>query len=172
MGKEEKKKKFKYKFLVNFILKILILCGIVYALLTWVITIHRLDGNYMFPSVRDGDLCIFYKLDDCHLDDIVIYKNEDGQKKVGRVLAVGGQEIDFPEEGGIAVNGYAPSETITYQTFKSENSIIKFPLKLNEDELFVMNDFRSDTSDSREIGAINKTQLQGKLIFVLRRRGF
>ena len=170
--KEEKKKKFRYKFLVRFLLKILFLCGFIYVLLTWVISIHRFDGNYMFPSVRDGDLCIFYKLDDYHLDDIILYENENGQKKVGRVLAVGGQEVDFPEEGGIKVNGYAPTETITYQTFISSNSTIEFPLKLNDNEIFIMNDFRNDTSDGREIGAINKTQLNGKLIFVLRWRGF
>ena len=41
-----------------------------------------------------------------------------------------------------------------------------------KDEYFVLNDFRQLTTDSREQGAIKKSQIKGKLLFIMRRRNF
>lgn len=169
---KQKKRKRKFAFLFRFFLKIMVIAAIIYVVLTYVMTFHRMAGNNMFPSVKDGDLCIFYKLDDCHLSDVVLYTDEHGKQHMGRVVAVGGQEVDFPEQGGYFVNEYQPTEEITYQTFREENSDVKYPLTVEDQCFFVMNDFRTDTEDSRVYGTIHSDQIDGKLIFVLRRRGF
>ena len=54
---------------------------------------------------------------------------------------------------------------------KSEKSGIRYPVLLAEDEYFIMNDFRSDTSDSRENGKVKREQIKGSLVFIFRRRG-
>lgn len=170
---EDKKSKVtKYKFLIRFTIKTCLIIGIAVAVLTWVLNPFRMAGNNMFPSIRDGDLCIFYKLEPCYFNDVVLYEDERGNTKVGRIVAVGGQTVDFMEEGGYEVNGYQAMEEVSYETYAAEESNIIYPVTLEENSYFILNDFRSDTSDSRENGPVRQSQIHGKLLFLLRRRGF
>lgn len=162
----------KYKFLFRFLIKTSFFVIVLVLLLTLVFQIFRMSGNTMSPFVRDGDLCIFYRLENIYLNDVVLYEDEDGNKCVGRVVASGGQTVDFEDEGGYLVNGYSPTEEIPYETYKAETSDVQYPLVLEEDEYFVLNDFRKLDTDSRVQGAIKKSQIKGKLLFLLRRRGF
>ena len=152
------------------LIKIAVLVIIVVIVLTWILGLHRMTGNNMFPFVKDGDLCIVYKLDDYTTGDVVLYRNNEGKMKLGRIVAVGGQSVDFPKDGGYTVDGYQPSEEITYQTFGADG--VKYPIDVGDDEVFIMNDFRSDTDDSRQFGSIKKSDIKGKLLFLIRRRGF
>lgn len=169
--KKEKKNK-KYKFLTNFLIKTGILAAIVIVTLTVFLAVYRMEGNTMSPFVRDGDLCIFYRLENIYLNDVVLYEDEQGNLHVGRVVAGNGQKVDFPENGGYEVNGYLPSEEVPYKTYKAENSNVSYPLQLSGDEYFILNDFRQLTTDSREIGAVSRKQIKGKLLFLMRRRNF
>lgn len=168
----EKKKKPKYLFLVRFLLKLICICLVVYLLLSYVLCLYRMTGNHMFPSIRDGDFCILYRLDDYHSNDVILYEDANQSVHMGRIIAVADQTVDFPEEGGYLVNGYQPTEEITYPTYADDIKNVSYPLTLSDGECFVMNDFRSDTKDSRQFGAIKTSQIKGKLIFMLRRRGF
>ena len=161
----------KDRYLLKFIVKIGIFALIAAAILIFVITFRRVSGNNMFPSIRDGDLCILYKLGDYHMGDVVYYKCGD-TKKFGRIVATEGQEIDFPEEGGYLLNGFVPSEEIVYQTFKDEDDQASYPRAVGNGCFYVMNDFRSDTKDSRKTGDVQENDIIGKVVYVLRRRGF
>ena len=156
--------------LAKLLIKIAVLVIIVVIVLTWILGLHRMTGNNMFPFVKDGDLCIVYKLDDYTTGDVVLYRNDEGKMKLGRIVAVGGQSVDFPKDGGYTVDGYQPSEEITYQTFGADG--VKYPIDVDDDEAFIMNDFRSDTDDSRQFGGVKKSDMDGKLLFLIRRRGF
>lgn len=156
--------------LAKLLIKIAVLAIIVVIVLTWILGLHRMTGNNMFPFVKDGDLCIIYKLDDYTTGDVVLYRNDEGKMKLGRIVAIGGQSVDFPKDGGYIVDGYQPSEEITYQTFGADG--VKYPIDVGNDEVFIMNDFRSDTDDSRQFGGVKKSDINGKLLFLIRRRGF
>lgn len=156
--------------LAKLLIKIAVLAIIVVIVMTWILGLHRMTGNNMFPFVKDGDLCIVYKLEDYTTGDVVLYRNDEGKMKLGRIVAVGGQSVDFPKDGGYTVDGYQPSEEITYQTFGADG--VKYPIDVGDDEVFIMNDFRSDTDDSRQFGSIKKSDIKGKLLFLIRRRGF
>ena len=156
--------------LAKLLIKIAVLTIIVVIVLTWILGLHRMTGNNMFPFVKDGDLCIAYKLDDYTTGDVVLYRNDEGKMKLGRIVAVGGQSVDFPKDGGYTVDGYQPSDEITYQTFGANG--VKYPIDVGNDEVFIMNDFRSDTDDSRQFGGVKKSDIDGKLLFLIRRRGF
>lgn len=156
--------------LAKLLIKIAVLVIIVVIVLTWILGLHRMTGNNMFPFVKDGDLCIVYKLDDYTTGDVVLYRNDEGKMELGRIVAVGGQSVDFPKDGGYTVDGYQPSEEITYQTFGADG--VKYPIDVDDDEAFIMNDFRSDTDDSRQFGGVKKSDIDGKLLFLIRRRGF
>lgn len=166
------KAKEKYDFLCRFLIKTVAMVIALIVILTFIFRIYRMTGNTMSPYVRDGDFCVFYCLDNIYLNDVILYEDENGEKHVGRVVASGGQTIDFPEQGGYLVSDYQPTEENPYKTEAAEESMVEYPLILNEDEYFVLNDFRQLTADSREQGAIQKKQIKGKLLFLMRRRDF
>ena len=170
MSKKTKKKS-KYAFLYRFVFRMLFFITAVYLVLTYVVALYRMTGNNMFPNVKDGDLCVFYRPAELSIGEAVLYTDKDGMEHVGRIVAFPGQEVDFPETGGYLINGYSPSEQIPYETHKSEKKSIKYPVFLAEDEYFIMNDFRSDTSDSRENGVVKRNRITGSLVFIFRRRG-
>lgn len=46
------------------------------------------------------------------------------------------------------------------------------PYTVEEGRAFVLNDYREDTDDSRSFGAVSLNDIEGPLIFSMRRRGF
>ena len=161
-----------YRFLFHFLIKTAVIVIAAVLILKFVFLPYRMSGNTMSPFVRDGDFCIFYRLENIYLNDVVIYEDSDGKDHVGRVVASAGQVVDFPENGGYEVNGYQPTEEIPYETYRAEAGEVSYPLELGEGEYFILNDFRQLTTDSREYGAISGDQIKGKLLFLMRRRGF
>lgn len=158
--------------LLRSLVKIMVFFAGTAAVFTWVLGMYRMEGNNMFPSVKDGDLCITYKMGKYYANDVVLYRDDKNELRIGRIIAVEGQSVDFPENGGYLINGYQPSEEIMYQTFAGETKKVKYPLTIEKGAYFILNDFRSDTRDSRQLGTADQSQLCGKLIFLLRRRGF
>lgn len=140
------------------------------VIFTWVIGVMRMDGNEMFPHIKDGDLCISYKLERCTTSEIVLYR-QDGKLRAGRIAAMPGDTISF-ENGQVQLNGSVISETIPYETMPNDKASIAYPLTLKEGEYFILNDYRLDQDDSRSFGVVEKGEIEGKLIFLLRRRGF
>lgn len=101
----------------------------------------------MSPFLKDGDLCVFYRLEDIYLNDVVVYENEKGTLQAGRVVAGSGQKIEFPESGGYKVDGYDPAEEVMYKTYAGENSRVTYPLTLGEDDIAVGTDNGSEGID-------------------------
>jgi len=151
-----------------------ILAAAFYLLASYVIFPYRMAGNAMTPYFRDGDLGLFYKLEQWVPNDIVLYRTKDGKKHVGRILAVAGQTITFPkdQEGVFLIDGYQLNEEIERNTEKAEKSSISFPMEVPEDSWFILNDDRKDTDDSRSFGCIKTQDIEGKLIYLFRRRDF
>lgn len=163
MTKIESKKKNKQ--IWGFIQRILITCVALVLLNKFVVTATIYYDNNMFPSIKDGDLVVVEKFDkEVQLSDVVIYKN-----RLYRVIAKSGQEVDITKEGILTVNGMQPAESTNSLTSKGEK---EYPIKVPEGELFVLNDYREDTSDSREFGTIKESDIDGKVFFITRRRGF
>lgn len=153
----------------NFLLKLAAIGLTLYLTLTFVLGVYRMNGNEMYPAVRDGDLCITYRLDAYYSRDIVAYATEDGIR-FARVVARAGDVVDA-DRGGLVINGLHPMEEIFYPT-DMEGISISLPCEVGEGEVFVLNDFRSNRSDSRRYGLISADELEGKIILILRRRGF
>lgn len=157
------------KALCGLFIKLLIVALLIYAALTFVFGVHRLSGNNMYPALKDGDLCITYKLTDYYSNDVVAYI-EGGEIRFGRIIAKAGDTVDGDEEG-LLLNGSHITEEIFYTT-NMLNTNQKLPITLEDGEFFVLNDYREDESDSRTFGIISEDSLKGKIIFIFRRRGF
>ncbi|MDO4490901.1 MAG: signal peptidase I [Lachnospiraceae bacterium] len=156
----------------RFLIQSGILVAALFLVFTFLISVNRAEGNTMSPFVRDGDLCIFLKTDQPSLGEVVLYRNEKGERRIGRIAATEGQAVDFPETGGYLVDGYLYPEENPYETRPAEESDVEYPFRLSSKEVFILNDFRSITEDSRSFGPVGNAAVEGTLFFLLRRRGF
>ena len=166
-GKKKKKKTAGY-YALSFLIKIGVTALIVWALLTWVVGLYVNHSNSSYPMLKDGDLCLTYKLGTVVRGDEVAYLCE-GQIRFGRIVGTAGDVVDV-NEGSITINGYGVFEDAVYPT-TAEGAKIAFPYTVPQDTVFVLNDYRDDPTDSRVYGGIPLESLRGKVIMVLRRRG-
>jgi signal peptidase I len=154
----------------RFLIKLLVVLLVVWAIFTFVFGIRRVSGETMYPRLRDGDLILYYRLEqDYQIGDVVTFK-EDGQTIQGRIVAQGGDVVDM-SGGQLMVNGNIQTEEIFYDTYEGAFQNVELPYTVEADSYFVLSDFRSDGYDSRDFGAVSRKKLDGKVITLLRRRG-
>lgn len=154
----------------NFFIKLAVIILLFWILLKFVFGLAVMEGEDMYPRIRDGDLMVYYRLqNEYHIGDVVTF-SRDGIRRTGRIVAQGGDTVDINEEGQLLVNGSVQDEEIFYPTEKvgEENS---FPCELDEGEVYLLSDFRTNGTDSRTYGPVNSEELDGKVITILRRRG-
>ena len=166
--KKSKKKSWKY-FLRKLLAKVAVTVVGVWLILTYVCGVYVNHNNSSYPMVKDGDLCITYKRSEVVKGDVVAYKKGD-KVCFGRIIAKEGEEVDI-RDGVVLVNGYNVVEDTVYET-SAEESKIKYPYIVPQGKVFILNDFRKEVTDSRVLGGIDESDLKGKLIFLIRRRGF
>jgi signal peptidase I len=151
--------------------KLLLVVGIVWLVFSQLFALKQITGNYMYPSVRDGDLLLAYRLESTYSQsDVVIYEAS-GYSHVGRVVAQGGDVVDVTEDGSLKVNGNVESEEGIFVATEALEGGIQFPFTVPEGSYFILCDNRSNFSDSRFFGAVSQDDVVGKMITILRRRG-
>lgn len=123
----------------------------------------------MAPSVREGDLVFFSRRGDTFEVGEMVLVQYDQEPQVRRVIAVGGDEVDITYEG-LFINGRLQQELQIFQETTAFHEGIRFPITLEENELFLLSDNRQSAQDSRIYGAIETENVLGTVITVLRRR--
>ena len=151
------------------LVKIIIVESVIFILFFQIFGLARVKTNAMAPNMNGGDLAFFYHLDDNYeVDDVVTFINGDS-RYFSRVVAKPGDTIDI-KDGQIYVNNY-PSDSIKVFTGELEgNDVVKYPYRLESDEVFVVNDNRDERFDSRALGAMKIKNIDGKVISIIRTR--
>lgn len=140
-----------------------ILLGVVFG-------VAVMRGEDMYPRLRDGDLMVYFRLQqDYHIGDVVTFSG-DGCRYTGRIVAQGGDTVDFTDTGQLLVNGSVQDEEIFYPT-ESLGGQLELPCQIPEDSVFLLCDFRPNGVDSCSYGPVSIETLDGKVITILRRRG-
>lgn len=154
---------------INLLIRIILLLAASYILLTQVFLITRAKGNDMFPAIKDGDLVVAFRLQKDYVkNDVVVYKvNEVAY--LGRVVARETDVVTLDDSGKLLVNGTEQRGEIVYPTVAKAG--INYPLRIEEQRLFVLGDHRMESTDSRDYGPLDLKQVKGKVITILRRRG-
>ncbi len=168
MKKKAKRKKTSKDYAIELLIKVAVTIVLVLILCFCIIGIHINHGNASYPMIKDGDLVITYRLAGIKAGDEVAY-TKDGVFKLGRVVAVGGDEVNI-NDSFVMVNGLGIAEDVVYPT-SSSGAKITFPYKVPENSFFLLNDFRSDADDSRSFGAVSDKECEGTVFLILRRRG-
>lgn len=149
--------------------KVVVLLAALWLLFSFVFCLHRVRGNDMYPAMQDGDVVLAWRLQGSYnQNDVVVYE-AGGKQRVGRVLAKEGDVVDVTDDGQVTVNG-TPEDNEIYQT--QAGKAVKFPYLVPKGKLFVLGDFRTHATDSRELGAIPTSDVEGVTIGLLRRRKF
>ncbi len=123
----------------------------------------------MYPRVQDGDLVLFYRMDDTYtIDDVLTFTLND-TRYTARYVAMAGDVVNITEEGQLVINGNIQQEEIFYATFQTDSGI-EYPYTVPENCAFVLGDFRTSAVDSRTFGAVSLDDIDGNLITIIRRR--
>lgn len=132
---------------------------------------HQVKGSSMFPTYHDKELIltdkVSYRFGVPNRGDVVVFKSPTNPEYdyIKRVIAIAGDTVKI-EQNGVYVNNvlqdesYLPSGTVTSGgLFLPLGKEIIVP----ENEVFVMGDNRSGSSDSRAWGFVKKDELIGKV---------
>jgi signal peptidase I len=155
---------------LNFLIKALALCLGLLIVFTFVFGIRQVSGNAMYPRISNGDLILYYRLEQSYTTDDVVSYQEGKYHLLGRIVAQGGDVIDVDDDGNLTVNGHTLEEDKIFYPTTVNLEWIKYPYTVEQGSYFVLCDYRTATSDSREYGAIAKSDLDGKVISLIRRR--
>ncbi|HZJ82720.1 MAG TPA: signal peptidase I [Clostridia bacterium] len=154
---------------ISLLQRILLLAIVGYLIFTQVFLVTRASGIEMFPAIKDGDLIIGFRLQqEYEKNDVITYK-VNGERKVGRFIAQESDVVILDDTGTLLVNGAVQAGEIMYPTYEKEG--IEYPYQVPENHVFILGDYRTQTTDSRDFGSIPMDEVEGKVITILRRRG-
>ncbi len=138
-------------------------------------TIYGLEvtkDDSMKPSIREGDIVLYYRLDKDYMARDLVLVKEGKDRYVRRVIACEGDKVDMNEDG-ILINGYAQQEDYIYTDTEAMVDGIEYPLTITNGQVFVMGDDRPTSRDSRLYGPVDiKSATKGKVLIVIKRRHF
>lgn len=157
------------KTVISFLSKLIILVVVLIVLFNVVFGLTPMRGNDMKPSFHAGDILLYYRMGhEYRSGDVVVYKAEESTY-VGRVVAVGGDEIEITEDSTVRINGSTMIETDVYFPTPKYGDEVQYPVKLSEGEYFILCDFRDGGKDSRYFGKIPTDRIEGQVISAVRR---
>lgn len=154
------------KLFVIRLLALLILLGIMFG---WVFGLFVIKNDDMKPSLKAGDLLLYYRLNSTYKEgDLVVYE-QNKVKYVGRIIAKSGDEVNINGENQLMINGHEVMEPDIYQPTPKIKQGIDFPTKVTRENYFILSDARQCSKDSRYFGQIAKNMIKGRVMTAVRR---
>lgn len=151
-------------------IKLAVLLLIFWIVLGVLFGIRRIEGVAMSPRVSDGDLTLFFRSNNgLEAGDVVLF-SKDGKQYASRIVGVEDDVISLDEEGHMFVNGEELSDNLAYDIGRGDEIKVPYPHRVRKDTYFVVNDNLDSNGDSREFGLIEKSDIYGKVISILRTR--
>lgn len=155
--------------LISLLIRIVVIGAALYLVFTQVFLFRQVKGMDMFPALKDGDLAIVFRLQkDYAKGDVITYQTEEGTR-FGRIIAFENDVVTMSDTGSLQVNGTTQSGEILYPTYAVPG--MTYPYRVPENSVFVLGDYRTKATDSRTHGPILLSDIDGKVITILRRRG-
>ncbi|MDO4549341.1 MAG: signal peptidase I [Clostridia bacterium] len=158
--------------LTRLVIKLLLAGAFLYLLFGCLFGLAVVDSNGMYPALHSGDIILFFRMGGALREgDVVVYQAQ-SQRHIGRVLATAGDTVDIDGSGALYINGTLKQELVYYSTLPKEESGAEYPLAVGGDEVYILGDLRTAATDSRDFGAVRTGSVTGKVLAVLRLRGF
>lgn len=152
--------------------------AVVIALLikTFVVQAFQIPSPSMEPTLQDGDRVLVNKLSyrtgDIGRGDVVVFSRPDDlsagpgdpTELIKRVVGLPGDELQT-RDGDLYVNGRLLEEP--YLDPDSTTAGLEVPFTVPEDQIFVLGDNRTDSTDSRSFGAIPTDSVLGRAFMIM-----
>lgn len=142
---------------------LVIVAGISMLIATLLISVQRIYGDNMNPTLSGGDVVVTLKTAQCSQGDVAsFYYNN--KILIRRVIALPGDTVEVDEEGNVLVNGIRLEEPYIEKPSLGQCDI-RMPYEVPADQVFVMGDERETAADSRmtAIGCVPREQMIGKV---------
>lgn len=169
MEEEGRKRQSISRDILFLLIKVLIFAGLVISIFMFLIGVMRYPDNTMEPSIKAGDLVVYYRMHNSYSAGDTVVVEYEGEKQVRRVVAAEGDTVDIREEG-LYVNGYLQEEPDIRGETKRFKEGPDFPITLEGGEYFLLADAREEGADSRIYGAVSSDKISGKVIMTVRVR--
>ncbi len=183
------------KEIMGWLLALLIPLLIVFTLNMKVFAISGVDQTSMHNTLFEGDVVYFNRLadkvDELKREDIILFltngrekqgfwdevniklidftdkfrKDRINERYVKRIIGMPGDVIEITPEGDVYING--EKENKAYVVGKTPPRELSYPVKVPENQFFVMGDNREVSEDSRTFGCISIRSLEGKASMIL-----
>ena len=134
------------------------------------------SGASMYPTLHNGDRMVLSKVGDIHRFDVVILKAPDENVEyIKRVIGMPGDTIEM-KSGVLYINGkkvdqpFINTEALAKQTVFMDDFTLESltgESKVPEGKYFVLGDNRGISKDSRMIGFIDRSAIEGKAVFTI-----
>ena len=134
------------------------------------------SGASMYPTLHNGDRMVLSKVGDIHRFDVVILKAPDENVEyIKRVIGMPGDKVEM-KNGVLYINGkkvdqpFINTETLAKQTVFMDDFTLESltgESKVPEGKYFVLGDNRGVSKDSRMIGFIDRSAIEGKAVFTI-----
>ena len=147
---------------------ILLIIGLTYLIITFVGQRTMVSGSSMETTLQDGDNLIVdkisYRFRDPKRYDIIVfpYKYEEDTYYIKRIIGLPGETVQVID-GYMYINGKKLDEHYGAEVME-DPGIAAEPIKLGDDEYFVLGDNRNHSSDSRvaSVGVLTRDMLIGR----------
>lgn len=161
-----------------------VLC-VVYLMIHFVGQRTQVQGSSMEPTLSTEDNLlvdkISYRFHDPERYDIIVFPflpdwPEQKTYYIKRIIGLPGETVQIDEEGNIYVDDALLKENYGKETIINPGRAIE-PIKLGDDEYFVLGDNRNNSSDGRDpiVGNIKRENITGRAwlrIWPLDKMGF
>ena len=134
------------------------------------------SGASMYPTLHNGDRMVLSKVGDIHRFDVVILKAPDENVEyIKRVIGMPGDTVEM-KSGLLYINGkkvdqpFINTEALVKQTVFMDDFTLESltgESKVPEGKYFVLGDNRGVSKDSRMIGFIDRSAIEGKAVFTI-----
>ena len=155
---------------VKGLLLFVVIFAISYITFRYIITRTVVDGNSMYPTLKNGDsLIVTRQLREFERFDIVVFQSDFNTDEyiVKRVIGLPGENVYIDKDSNIYINGVYLEEHYGAAVLTDGGRAAQTGgVTLGEGEYFVMGDNRNRSEDSRFelIGNVNKKDIIGKVI--------
>ncbi len=166
--KDEKEKPF-WRDILEMVIYFAAVFLLAFLIVTFVGQRTVVEGSSMSPTLSDGDNLIVdkitYRFSDPKRFDVVVFPYQHAKRTyyIKRIIGLPGEEVLIDTEGNIYINGQILEEDYGAEVILNQGRA-DIPIKLGDDEYFVLGDNRNNSSDSRDfmVGNIKRKDLIGR----------
>ena len=163
--------------MAEFAIALVVALGLTWVLKSFVVEPYEVPTGSMEVTIMIGDKLLAEKVTlhfkPIQSGDIIVFADKvlPGRVLVKRVIATGGQVVDF-KDGRVIVDGLPLYEPYVNGAMTKpleqhfQNMRIDYPFTVPEGQVWVMGDNRENSADSRYFGAITENSVYGRALMV------